>query len=65
MPKESITSPETIRRIAKHQAQSSREGGLFLSNKDRIKLSHASIENTMLANRVEAQTTDSNNPDKK
>ena len=41
----------TTRLIAKHQAQSSREGGLFLSNKDRIKLSVASVENTRLANR--------------
>lgn len=42
---------ETTRLVAKHQAQSSREGGLFLNNQDRIKLSVASVKNTMLANR--------------
>ena len=58
----SISSPETIRRFSKHQAKSSREGGLFLNNQDRIKLSHASLENTMLANRTEAKNADSENP---
>ncbi len=46
---------EQIRGIADGQAETSRGGGLFLSNQDRIKLSHASIENTMLANKEAAK----------
>jgi hypothetical protein len=46
-----MSESNTTRRIARHQARSSREGGLFLNHSDRIKLSHASLKNTMLANR--------------
>lgn len=59
---------EVTRRIAKAQAELSRSkgrGALGLTNKDKIKLSQASLENTMLANRQEAQNTDSNNKARK
>ena len=59
---------DVTRRIAKAQAKLSRSkggGALGLTNKDKIKLSHAFIENTMLANRQEAQNTDSNNKKRK
>jgi hypothetical protein len=59
---------EVTRRVAKAQAELSRSkggGALGLTNKDKIKLSHASLENTMLANRQEAQNTNSNNKKRK
>ena len=59
---------EVTRQIARTQAKLSRSksrGSLGLTNKNKIKLAQASLENTMLANRQEAQNTDSNNKARK
>ncbi len=53
MPKR--TRAQQIRQIAKSQAALSRSkgpGALGLTNKNKIQLAHASIKNTMKANRV-------------
>jgi len=46
---------EQVREIAKQQAALSRKGGIFLTNQDRIKLSHAHIKNIRKANKLAAK----------